>query len=391
VIRFVPPSVRAPLCVTLLALLSACATAPPTTPLEPYLRDDLFAAPAQPIGAEDVFALSDAMERYLRDDIVHDLHALGYARGLIDALYRRDKLKLAYDATMTRDAAQAFESRKGNCLSLVIMTAAFAKRLGLAVTYQTVATDETWSRSDDLLFSNTHVNLTLRDRPVDPGFRSASGDQLTIDFLAPQELAGQRTQEISEDVVVAMYMNNRSAEALADHRFDEAYAWARAAIRRAPEFRASYNTLGVIYLRHGDLESAEEVLGELVQRDSRDKQALSNLVVVTDKLGRADESRVLRERLAKMEPYPPYYFFGLGTEAMRKGDYRAARTLFKREVDRADYCSEFHYWLGLAQLRLGDVEAARRQIAIALENSTTAVEHDLYAGKLQRLRAAGAQ
>jgi hypothetical protein len=31
---------------------------------------------------------------------------------------------------MTRNAAEAFEARQGNCLSLVIMTGAFARRWG---------------------------------------------------------------------------------------------------------------------------------------------------------------------------------------------------------------------------------------------------------------------
>jgi pentatricopeptide repeat protein len=383
--RTILPSVLALLCA---ALLAGCATRPAVPPPAPYLRDELFSAPARPVGADDLFALSDGMRRYLQQDVAHELHTLGYARGLVETLYRRDKLKLTYDSTMTRNAAQAFEARRGNCLSLVIMTAAFAKELGLQVTYQAVATDETWSRSDDLLFSNKHVNITLLDRPIDAGFRSSQGNQVTIDFLEPAELGGERSEEIAESVVVAMYMNNRSAETLAEHRFDEAYAWARAAILRAPQFLASYNTLAVVYLRHGDLQAADRVLDELVQRDPLDRQALSNLVVVMDKLGRTERSRELRERLARLEPYPPYYFFGLGTEAMRKGDYQAARSLFRREVERADYCSEFHYWLGLANLRLGDVEGARRQIAIALENSTTEHEHDVYAGKLQRLRAA---
>ena len=67
---------------------------------------------------------------------------------------------------MTRNAAEAFAARSGNCLSLVIMTAAFAKELGLSVRYQNVFVDETWSRSGDFY---------LVDRPREPVARAQAG------------------------------------------------------------------------------------------------------------------------------------------------------------------------------------------------------------------------
>jgi len=55
-------------------------------------------------------------------------------------------------------------------------------------------------------------------------------------------------------------------------------------------------------------------------------------------------------------------------------------------VDRAAYYHEFHYWLALADLGLGDTEGARKHMAIAIENSTTRRDHDLYSAKLARLQ-----
>ncbi|HET7362059.1 MAG TPA: tetratricopeptide repeat protein [Burkholderiales bacterium] len=63
----------------------------------------------------------------------------------------------------------------------------------------------------------------------------------------------------------------------------------------------------------------------------------------------------------------------------------AARALFAREVAREPEYHEFHFWLGLAEFRLGNLARARAELEAALENSTTANEHDLYATKLQRL------
>ncbi len=56
-----------------------------------------------------------------------------------------------------------------------------------------------------------------------------------------------------------MYMNNKAVEALVEGRSDDAYGWAREAIFQSPEYLGSYNTLGVIYMRRGDLAQSEKV------------------------------------------------------------------------------------------------------------------------------------
>jgi tetratricopeptide (TPR) repeat protein len=106
---------------------------------------------------------------------------------------------------------------------------------------------------------------------------------------------------------------------------------------------------------------------------------------VLDRLGRPEEAAAAERELARLEGEAPFNYFHRGLAAMEAGDFRGARALFAREVARAPEYHEFHFWLGLAELRLGNVSRARAEMAAALENSTTASEHDLYAAKLQRL------
>ncbi|HEY2925885.1 tetratricopeptide repeat protein [Piscinibacter sp.] len=365
--------------------LAACASAPPAVaPPEPapLFHDALFAAPSEPIRAEDVFALSEGMKRYLANEIAAQLRVKGAQEGLIDALYSRNQLRLRYDTAATRNAAQAFDTRSGNCLSLVIMTAAFARELGLQIQYQSAYVDETWSRSNNIYFASGHVNLTLGKRLFDAGSRFDTGRLITIDFLPADEARRLRTRAISEATVIAMYMNNRSAEALVQERLDDAYAWARAAIEQSPTFLSAYNTLGVVYLRHGNLREAERILAAVIEREPDNTPALSNLALVLDRQGRVAEAALLQRRLAQIEPYPPFHFFDRGMAAMQAGDFKAARELFGKEVARAAYYHEFHFWLAVANFRLGDIAQARKHLTIAIENSTTARDHDLYAAKL---------
>jgi len=227
-------------------LVAACATAPAPRAPEGLFNDALFRAPSERVAAADVFAFSPEMKDYLDTQIASQVRQKGPQQGLFDALYSRRQLALDYDATMTRNAAQAFAARSGNCLSLVIMTAAFAKEMGLPIRYQSAYMDETWSRDGDTYFFIGHVNISLGKRAMDWGFGIKEADQMTIDFIPPLEIRALRTHEIAEQTVIAMYMNNRAAEALVRGQLDDAYAWARGAIVQDPGFTNSYNTLGVI-------------------------------------------------------------------------------------------------------------------------------------------------
>ncbi len=365
--------------------LVACATTPSPTAPSGLFNDRLFKPASERVDAADVFALSPEMKTYLSVEIAPLLRARGSRQGLVDALMKPGQLQLEYDSTMTRNAAQAFAARSGNCLSLVLMTAAFAKGLDLSVRFQSVTADETLGRSGDLQFIIGHVNVSLGDRMPELG--SHRSDLLTVDFVPTQGAARSSTRPISEDTVVAMFMNNRSAEALATGRVDDAYWWARAAIQRDPKFVSAYNTLGVVYRHHGNLAEAERTFSAALERDPQNTHVMSNQVAVLNALGRRAEATALAHRLAELDPHPPFSYFMLGMNALRERNFTQARDLFAKEVDRAPYYHEFHFWLAQSYLALGEIDQARKQLALALEYSETGRERALYAAKLARLKS----
>lgn len=364
-------------------LLAGCASQPLLPVPDQLFADDRFQPPGEPANGEALFAFSPAMQRYFDEQIVPTVKAKGPRQGLFAAL--RNELRLEYDATMTRNAAQAFEAHAGNCLSLVIMTAAFAKQLGIPVRYQSVYGYDTWSRGEDMLFLSGHINIGLEATGRD---RKHDGDEsvMTIDFLPPEDLRAQYSRVVSEATLLAMYLNNRAAETLAQQQPDQAYWWARAAIVAAPEYLAAYNTLGVIYLRHGDAGRAEQTLRYALLREPDNPQVLSNLADLLAAQGRPAEAGPLRARLARISSEPPYYFFDQGLIALKNQEFRQARALFRKELARMPYAHEIHFALALTHLQLGEATLARKELRLALDNSTTRRSHDIYAAKLDHLR-----
>jgi Tfp pilus assembly protein PilF len=373
------------------ALLGGCASqslvqrAPPPQ----LFHDQLFQPPSAPIDTSRVFAVNDDMRAYLRREIGLEQPGKDVRRLLFNALYRKDKLQLEYDSAQTRNASETFKARAGNCLSLAIMTAALARELNLAVQFRQIQVDESWSRAGNLYFASNHVNLSLDKRTTSSlnGYNLDMSNALTVDFIPIPAKARENAKPLEERNIIAMYLNNRAAEQLSARRIDDAYWLARKATEIDPDFLNAYNTLGVIYQNHGDNAEAEQALRYAHEQAPDNTIFLSNLAQTLESEGKNQEAAALRVRLAQLEPYPPFHFFNLGQDAMRLGDYARARDLFEREVERSPDYHEFHFWLALANYQLGDLRQADAHMARALENSTTRGDHDLYAAKLDRIRA----
>jgi len=239
-------------------LLDACASVPADRSAQDLFDDARFQPLDAPIDGEAVFALSEPMRRYLAADVARQLRIEGPQLGLIHALQASGQINLEYDAAVTRNAAEAFEARAGNCLSLVILTAALAQQLGLDVQFQEVLGEHVMSRNGDLVFYSGHVNVVLSERRSEPGADSAGMLETVIDFLPSEDRDALRVKTTSRRTVIAMYMNNRAAELLAEGNVNDAYWWARAAIVLEPRYTTTYNTLGLVYRRHGDMQEAAD-------------------------------------------------------------------------------------------------------------------------------------
>lgn len=366
--------------------LSACAQLA-VEPVEAtaLFHDEAFAPRPSGVGAEAVFVLSPAMQAFLRGASMQ-LRRKGAQVGLVDTLMDSGVLRIDYDAELTRTAAEAFDARAGNCLSLVILTAAFAKELGLQVVYQQVETGGMWTRSGTLLLDVAHVNITLERAPAQTRFMNVAGDRITIDFMPDRSLKRARTWPLDERRIVAMYLVNRAVERLAAGHTDEAYWWARAAVEADLTYLESLNALAVIYLRHGRPALAEAPLRRVLQIDPAHRHGLGNLALTLERLGQPQEAAALRAQLRRIEPVQPLRDFDVGEQALAAGDYERARTLFERELRRGAQFHELHMNLARVYWHLKDTDRVRHYLELARENSTTRQQQALYGAKLDTLR-----
>lgn len=368
------------------ALQLGCAHVEPGfVPDDSVFRDHLFVPPRQAPDADALFTLTPAMQTYLVERIQPQVRRKGSQMALLEALYTQGELRLEYDAVRTRSAAEAYEARMGNCLSLVIMTAAFAQELGLKVRFQEVLGPSEWELNGSLTFVVGHVNLALGPAMADLRASHPESRWLVVDFLPGQDLGRQRTRSIDERRVRAMYMNNRAAEELARGQVHDAYWWVRGAWRQDPGFANLYNTLGVIYRHHGALAEAEAALRVARRLEPDNEHVGTNLAGVL---------QALQQPLAAALPpmAEPVSRSGLqrAQRALDDGQLKQALRLLQGELGQSPRNHELHYWLAITNARLGNGAGAQRHLELAAEfgaiDAPPAVR-TLYAGKLARLKA----
>ena len=385
----------AALLLAVLALqIGACAAPPQPPAVAPLLDDALFNHPPRPAEADAAMQMDAAMRAYLAGQLQRGAVRKGKARALAEALFEARGLKLEYDAAFTRTAAQAFAARSGNCLSLVLMTAAFARELGLEVTFQSARLDDGYSRSADLTLRSGHVNLVLAPRGIAGSWQAVSigpdPNRLLIDFLPPEDLRGLHTVAIEERTVLAMFMNNRAAEALARRDTASAYAWVREALQQDPTFWPAFNTLGVVYQRAGHLAAAAAAYEALLAQDGRQVATMWNLAQVLQAQGRDGEAQRWTARRQTAEPAAPFQYLQQAEAAMARGDWAQARDLLQREQRITGDTHELYFALALVSHRQGQTGLAQRELQRAIDNSPSTSLQARYAGKLAWLRAQGA-
>ncbi len=382
------------LCSTLLAaMLAGCAGFAPPAP-DTLLHDPLFAHPPRPAEADQVLALSPAMRAHLQQLRRQVSRPADLPLALGESLYRSGGLRLDYDASFTRNAAQAFAERSGNCLSLVVMTAAMAGALGLDVSFQEVQGDDQFRREGGLTLRTSHVNLVLGERSRPTAWRPL-GDlgkrHLLIDFLPQETARALPATPIALERVLAMFMNNRAVESLLAQQPVTAYAWVREALRADPGFAAAYNTLGVVYQRSGHLAQAASAYERVLALDDRQIAAMDNLAQVRRAQGREAEALDWERRRVALEPRAPFHHLQLGQAALAAQDWARAQLHFQRELRTQPDSHEAWFGLARVHLALGDNSQAEQALRRAQAASATAGEQARYAGKLAALRAVVAQ
>ncbi len=188
-----------------------------------------------------------------------------------------------------------------------------------------------------------------------------------ISFWRGSETLFRRALAVTRGNHVAL--NNLGLAMTKEGRRDEAKAFYRQVIDRAPNYANARVNLAVLLIEDGDLAGAREHLERTVARYPDSPEAHYNLGVIALKEG--DFTRARREFEAALADRPgdPRALNNLGSLALRAGDHGRARELFTAAVSADPRYEEALNNLGMFLGDEGRIDAARDLFRRALERN----------------------
>jgi tetratricopeptide (TPR) repeat protein len=350
-----------------LTVLAGCAGGPSTPfPLQVPWHDEAFGYDASlvTVTRQDLFRLDPELQQKLKDPALQRLSMRKRLDHLVRLLYGGEKKPFPYMAGHSTVAAETWQQRRGDCLSLTVLAYAMAREMNMVSQIQEVQVPVMFDRRGGVDFLNRHVNLLF------PGSgplnrhegRLQSGDMI-VDF-EPEIGSNRDGQALSDKAILSRYFNNIAAEQLANDQQVLAYAYFKAAILAEPQYASSYANLALLYRRAGMLVDAEKLLHQAIALSAEDTVALSSLHQLLLEQGRQAEAEKYARLLQSRRDKDPYYWIGLGLQGLRDGKIEQSIRALEEAQRLTNGFQEVHRYLALAYWRAGEQGRANEQLSL---------------------------
>lgn len=386
--------VQTVLAILCLALATGCATNARPVDREalrervPQLNRDLFGDPAPVADFEDMVALTPEQKQdFLEFYKAGKNQRFRPHRRIYKYLIRR--LSDTDFRNQTLPASTTIETRIGNCMSLALVTTAFARLTDIDIGWQLAKTDPMYSSDSEVIYSANHIQTRLYKYPLQdkPSSFTIGQPYLVIDYFTDR--LPEAGTELSEREMIALVYQNLGVEALADGDLAKSF-WR---LKKGLEYDAAnanlYNTLAVLHRRAGDNDTAETLYRFALDEFGDRLIVLRNYRKLLLAAGRHDEAEQLRDRVMRLPDPDPYPILTMGDKAAEQGNNATALSYYKKAADVAPYLHEIYVRIARIYQRQGDLKRAERALRKARKKAWTDDGRQRYQAKLSMLQEAG--
>lgn len=378
--------------ICLAVLLTACQynNSPATAP-DALWNDDLFSPVAEPVESpEQIFELPEQAKADIRSMTRSAHSAREKTDLLLHYLFSKKGTNLLYQNDATLTATETLAARQANCLSLTILSFSLAQEMDLHVEFRDIKIPEYWTQNNGQSLLNGHVNLNV----VGGKTINANGGvdysvfSYVIDFGVQSNKSHFPSVALKQNQVIAMFYNNKAAEAMVYGKDDLAYTYLKAAIEADPLAAENWNNLAVLYRKKQQLELAEQAYLLAVKLGPEQLNSRANLALLYEATGQTEKAGQLKRLVDAKRNQNPYYHIMLGDESFASGDARLAIGHYKKSLTLDKNSSEALFGLAKAHLSLGMMDKAEQYLRSAKRAAPNRSERERYQGKLDLLTTA---
>ncbi len=352
-----------------------------------YLDEQFYSQKSIAIETQhEVFKLDDEMRAMVNAKLINNQTASQKARILLEHLFNKESISLSYEGNANVTAIEAYHSKAANCMSLTIMAYALASEAGMNISFQEVDVPEYWVRNGQYSLLTGHVNLLVKENNI-ANHRVVWGERATLidfdPFVAKKRFP---SHTIKKHTLLAMFYNNKGADALVNNDLIKAYQYIKAATQTDPLFASAWGNLGILYKLSNHYDMAENAYRHAVNLQPKNLTSLGNLALLLNNQGRVDEAKLIDDYIHKLRIRNPYYHALLATEAFINSSYQQALQHYKKAIYLDDEQHEFYLGLAKTYYKQDNLKLAKRAMTKAIALTKTKDTERQYIAKLNFLR-----
>jgi tetratricopeptide (TPR) repeat protein len=285
----------------------------------------------------------------------------------------------------TFTALQTLEHRKGNCLSVTMLTTALAELVGVEIHYQLLDQNPVFSINDDLLVTSDHLRAVLKSAPeVIQGESMHRVSSIRIDYFNTNGLSF--VDDISVTIQKSLFYSNLGIEYLVNNDIDSAYAYVKAALDIYSDNASALNTMGILHRKRGDLLTAEKLYKFGALNYAKAPVFLRNYKNLMASQGREFDVTHFLNAKQKIDQTHPWEWVRAGKAAFSSGDYNEAVTYYRKALAIAPGIPEVHAYAGQASMAAGKEFQSKKFFIEAYNLSKGGDDQQFYKGKLLALK-----
>lgn len=283
----------------------------------------------------------------------------------------------------TYTAQQSLTSKSGNCLSLTMLTTAYAQLAGVKVTYQLLDQNPIYSiDNNSLLVTSDHLRAVLHSPPhnEEAGIFS-SVSMIRIDYFQTDGLS--YIDNVSTELQLSLFYSNLAVEHLSKQDLDTAYAYADRALEIYKGNASALNTMGILHRKRGDLAKAEEVYWHGANYFDKGPTFVRNYVDLLESQSRdADLSGLIKNKPLTSDDHP-WQWVRAGKNAYVSGAYEEAVSYYENALALAPDVHQVYSLAGAASFAAGDRQKSHDYIVKALSLAKESNDQRHYKRKLE--------
>ena len=310
----------------LTVLLGACATAPDTRQLDTWVQEtQLYSQtlpPNHPDSVASILALPVDIKLKIAEKFGRtyaDLAAIKITRWLLS----KQGHAMEYDRGANFTPAEAYQERRGNCLSFTLLLVALGDSLGVELQYNEVDLPDAWNLDERVgMVLYRHVNA-IYDSPR--AHRVFDLAMQSYDYGYPQRI-------ISKEQAVSLLHNNKAMDALIAGDVDRAEHLIKLAISLNPKNPDFWVNYAVLLKRQGRLDMVERSLLHALILEPHSGTVASSLDRLYTQQGRLDNAKKYAKLALRSRRKNPYHHFEIATKQFEEGRYKTAKTSINKAI-----------------------------------------------------------